>query len=332
MSRRERNLKFGTENNQVKSTKIQINNYKNEGKTRILTKDLISPVKYSFQRQEIKRSDGYQGTKTYNRRKDSYETKGRAYDIGKISKTYNKNTLQNPIIINERELITLTCKKREKKGDLSENFEYLETKQTTELNRESIVSHVAGDPFYQIIERGKKKLVQTKDNKRPLSVSKNITKNERRKFENFNKYQFDDMSKYRRNVNKDKNDKGMKGMKGMNSKDENEKKIQIKNKKESDNLKKEETIKKNIQKEGQNLKKNECQLSTGSNYNSNPDNYLFSESKYSRTSPQPGKIDLSDVYLATNITPIFLDDNNQQILYSNYNAYNTCPIHGNKTL
>lgn len=126
--------------------------------------------------------------------------------IGYVTKEekIEKKVPPKPVEIKEREVHSIVNKKKERKGELVDNFEYHETKAISNKNKESIVFHGRlGDPFYQTIDRTKYSSLTEKAKKYKVStdaikpVNKRIetdfstykTQTENRKIIDTSKYQ-----------------------------------------------------------------------------------------------------------------------------------------------
>ena len=90
-----------------------------------------------------------------------YVTKEEADEANRIKKekkAYQSKSVPKPIIRHERIYIIIETKRPEKKGGkLAENYEYHETKEIKRKDKDSIVQHKSGDPFYQNILTDKKR-------------------------------------------------------------------------------------------------------------------------------------------------------------------------------
>ena len=108
---------------------------------------------------------GYNESHSYNKQKYSFaETlKGRSNYTNSNFDYRNKNISQvyksqpKPIIKHERIIIRIQNKRKPRKGEPVENFEYHESKEIGKHNKNTIVVHKRwGDPFYQLIDRSKR--------------------------------------------------------------------------------------------------------------------------------------------------------------------------------
>ena len=90
-----------------------------------------------------------------------YVTKEEADEANRIKKekkAYQSKSVPKPIIRHDRIYIIIETKRPEKKGGkLVENYEYHETKEIKKKDRDTIVQHKSGDPFYQNILTDKKR-------------------------------------------------------------------------------------------------------------------------------------------------------------------------------
>jgi len=112
-----------------------------------------------------KNQRGYNESHSYNKQKYSFNetVKGRSNYNNSIIEYSNKNGSQvyksqpKPIVKHERIIIRIQNKRKPRKGEPVENFEYLESKEIGKHNKDSIVVHKRwGDPFYQLIDRSKR--------------------------------------------------------------------------------------------------------------------------------------------------------------------------------
>ena len=75
----------------------------------------------------------------------------------KEKKEYKSYSVPKPIIRHERNSIVIQLTRKKREGIPVENYEYLETKEVRDHNRESLVIHRRlGDPFYQLISEKKR--------------------------------------------------------------------------------------------------------------------------------------------------------------------------------
>ena len=104
-------------------------------------------------------------SRSYNKEKYSFAgtLKGRSNNTNSNIEYRNKDGSQvyksepKPFISHERIIIRIQSKRKPRKGDPVENFEYHESKEIKKNNKITIVSHRRwGDPFYQLIDRNKK--------------------------------------------------------------------------------------------------------------------------------------------------------------------------------
>ena len=104
-------------------------------------------------------------SRSYNKEKLSFAgtLKGRSNNTNSNVEYRNRDGSQiyksepKPMVIHERIIIRIQNKRRPRKGEPVENFEYHESKEIKKNNRNSFVSHRRwGDPFYQLIDRNKK--------------------------------------------------------------------------------------------------------------------------------------------------------------------------------
>ena len=104
-------------------------------------------------------------SRSYNKEKFSFAgtLKGRSNNTNSNVEYRNRDGSQiyksepKPMVIHERIIIRIQNKRRPRKGEPVENFEYHESKEIKKNNRNSFVSHRRwGDPFYQLIDRNKK--------------------------------------------------------------------------------------------------------------------------------------------------------------------------------
>ena len=108
---------------------------------------------------------GYNESHSYNKQKYSFvgTLKGRNNNTNSNIEYRNKNVSQvyksqpKPIVKHERIIIRIQNKRKPRKGEPVENFEYHESKEIGKHNKDTIVIHRRwGDPFYQLIDRSKR--------------------------------------------------------------------------------------------------------------------------------------------------------------------------------
>ena len=104
-------------------------------------------------------------SRSYNKEKYSFAgtLKGRNNNTNSNVEYRNKDGSQiyksvpKPLVLHERIIIRIQSKRKPRKGEPVENFEYHESKEIIKNKRNSIVSHRRwGDPFYQLIDRNKR--------------------------------------------------------------------------------------------------------------------------------------------------------------------------------
>ena len=132
----------------------------------------INPNAYKRQnKQEVKGNRSYsssQQTKKITvsettRRRDNVVNTGYGNKNGNIikkekkeTKVYQSYSVPKPVIVNERQSIIIQDTRKERQGEKIENYEYHETKDIKDHNKDTLVIHKRlGDPYYQIIDRSK---------------------------------------------------------------------------------------------------------------------------------------------------------------------------------
>lgn len=114
-----------------------------------------------------KKYEPAKGSRSYSsQQKEKYSFAGKKEPVKqeiKETKIYKSQSnpkskpIYQPILRTERTTIRIVIKKKERTGRKVENFEYLESKDIKNQNKDSTVVHKTGDPFYQIIGEGNKK-------------------------------------------------------------------------------------------------------------------------------------------------------------------------------
>lgn len=158
---------------------------------------------YSYSRKTEKAYTDFKNKDDFNILDDKYKNIVRII----IDERRKKDTNPKPYVLNERTSITLINKRKERTGEKVENYEYYESKNIKNPNKDSTVIHNRlGGPFYQLIDKNRRYSSQT-EKIRSSNLKKSYNETDKRtktvvtKTVSEEKYKRNNKSTYQKNKN-----------------------------------------------------------------------------------------------------------------------------------